>query len=124
MCRDEQGNRVYNQGDIQPKNRFGVNPKMVKANFNSDLIRVAADKVHNLEIASVGSHDSMMSNGERVQRLLRSVEKKRSSTTLVQSVLQTKETPKVRHKSKNVLLESTESHSPQMMSARISETNI
>ena len=49
-----------------PKNRFASNSKTIKANFNSDLIRVAADKVHNLEIASVGSHDSMMSNGERV----------------------------------------------------------
>ena len=112
------------EGDIQPKNRFGVNPRMVKANFNSDLIRVAADKVHNLEIASVGSHDSMMSNGERVQRLLRSVEKKRSSTGLVQSVLQAKDTPRLRNKSKNVLLESAESQSPIMMASRISETNI
>ena len=57
---------MYLEGEIQPKNRLGANPRMIKANFNSDLIRVAADKVHNLEIASVGSHDSMMSNGERV----------------------------------------------------------
>ena len=57
---------MYLEGEIQPKNRLGANPRMIKANFNSDLIRVAADKVHNLEIASVGSHDSRMSNGERV----------------------------------------------------------
>ena len=49
-----------------PQHRFGSSTKMIKANFNSDLIKVAADKVHNLEIASVGSHDSVMSNGERV----------------------------------------------------------
>ena len=56
---------------------------MVKANFNSDLFKVAEDKVQHLEIASVGSQGSYMSNGERVERLLRSVDKKRSSTALV-----------------------------------------
>ena len=45
---------------------------------------MAADKVHNLEITSRGSHeDSLMSNGEKVERLLRSVGKKRSHTDLI-----------------------------------------
>ena len=45
---------------------------------------VAADKVQNLEIASVGSHDSaVMSNGEKVERILRSVDRQRSSTDMV-----------------------------------------
>ena len=52
--------------DEKPAHRFGSSTKMIKANFNSDLFTVAADKVHNLEIASVGSLDSVMSNGERV----------------------------------------------------------
>jgi hypothetical protein len=42
---------------------------------------VAADKVHNMELASIGSEDLNMSNGKRVERLLRSVEKKRDADT-------------------------------------------
>ena len=44
---------------------------------------VAADKVKKLKIASIGSHHSMMSNGEKVERLLRSVGRERSSTDVV-----------------------------------------
>ena len=47
---------------------------------------VAADKVQNLEIASVGSHATLMSNGEKVERILRSVERKRSSTDMVDQI--------------------------------------
>ena len=43
------------------------NKKLLKANFNGDLVQVAAEKVQQLELVSVGSHDtSKMSNGERV----------------------------------------------------------
>lgn len=55
----------------------------MKANFNGDLMGVAADKVQNLEIASVGSQGSFMSNGDKVERILRSVDSKRSSTDMV-----------------------------------------
>ena len=56
----------------------------IKANFNGDLMGVAADKVQNLEIASVGSHDSVLSNGEKVERILRSVDRQRSATDMVE----------------------------------------
>ena len=50
--------------------------KREKLNFNSDLVGVAADKIKKFEIASNVSNDSIsMSNGERVERLLRSVDK-------------------------------------------------
>ena len=55
----------------------------MKTNFNSDLVGVAADKVKKMEIASIGSHDSItMSNSERVEMLLRS-DTKRSTTDLI-----------------------------------------
>ena len=33
---------------------------------------VAAEKVKNLEIASIGSHETIMTNSERIERLLKS----------------------------------------------------
>ena len=55
----------------------------MKANFNSDLVGVAAAKIKKFEIASNASQDSItMSNGERVERLLRSVDNKRSTHEL------------------------------------------
>ena len=80
---DELGYRIYEEGD--PRNRFAVenSHKRVKANFNSDLVGVAADKIKKFEIASNASQDSItMSNGERVERLLRSVDNKRSTNEL------------------------------------------
>ena len=111
---------MFGPEDIQPKNRLAPS-KYVKANFNNDLLNVAADKVHSLEIASVGSHDSIMSNGERVQRILRPHDKTRSSTCLVESALRgsNSKSPKMRKKN-NVLLESLES--PIVMSSRTLET--
>lgn len=85
---DETRFQVYREGDIEPQTRFKGSAKRVKANFNSDLIRVAADKVQNLEIASrnSSSEENYLSNGKRVERLLRSVEKNRSTTELVEVV--------------------------------------
>ena len=58
----------------------------MKANFNSDLEGVAADKVRNVEIASsVGSQHTLMSNSARVERILKSIDrvaKKRSETNI------------------------------------------
>ena len=80
---DERRYKVYAEGSIEPKNRFKQQSRRIKTNFNSDLIRVAADKVQNIEIASMDSSDTQLSNGKRVERLLRSVEKKRSSTDMM-----------------------------------------
>lgn len=69
--------RLLKEADHEPKNRFEAKNKKLRANFNSDLIKVAADKVHQLEIASIESSDTLLSNGEKVERLLRSFEKRR-----------------------------------------------
>ena len=72
---------VYQDGEVVAQNRFEKNPR-VKANFNSDLQGVAVDKVKRFELsASIGSQDSMKSNSERVEHLLRSVDKTKRNTT-------------------------------------------
>ena len=55
--------RIFDDDRIEPQNRFDKAQKRIKANFNNDLLGVAADKVKNLELASTGSHDSVISNG-------------------------------------------------------------
>ena len=55
--------------------RGGYIPPLVRKNesaqnINSDLIKVAADKVRELDLGSRGSQDSLLNMGERAERYI------------------------------------------------------
>ena len=82
---EKKSSRVFEPGELHPQNRFESKPKRVKANFNNDLMGVAEEKVKHLEIASIGSHETIMTNSERIERLLKSNRSTNNLKTLNQN---------------------------------------